>query len=275
MKKKIIITISILAITCLLFVTFQHEPETKVHANQPDIYAKSGIAIDATTGEILYGKNEQTTAQPGSLVKLMTALLLLEQMKPEDEVTITQHALDTEEGTKKIKLRAGEKLKRDEALHLMLVISVDPVAQSVAEQLAGSKEKFAALMNRRAKELGSKNPSFKNASGIEAWGQRMSSYDLALIAKELLKHPEAVKAMRTVTTPIHTSLQDTTITNNGRKDLFHDPYALASKSGRTDIGGYTLAAVYEKDGKRVISIVLTGDEEHLYKDASIMAHYSL
>lgn len=275
MKKKMIITISILTITCVLFFAFQHEPETKVHANQPDIYAKSGVAIDANTGEVLYGKNEHTAAQPGSLVKLMTALLLLEQMQPEDEVTITQHALDTEEGTKKIKLRAGEKLKRDEALHLMLVISVDPVAQSVAEQLAGSKEKFVSLMNKRAKELGIEHPSFKNASGIAAWGQRMSPYDLALIAKELLKHPEAVKAMQTVTTPIHTSLQNTVITNNGRKNLFRDPYAIASKSGRTDIGGYTLAAVYEKDGKRVISIILTGDEEHLYKDASIMAHYSL
>lgn len=275
MNKKMIITISIITITCLLFFAFQHEPETKVHANQPGIHADSGIAIDANTGEVLYGKNEHTAAQPGSLVKLMTALLLLEQMRPEDEVTITQHALDTEEGTKKIKLRAGEKLKRDEALRLMLVISVDPVAQSVAEQLAGSKEKFAALMNRRAKELGSKNPSFKNASGIEAWRQRMSAYDLALIAKELLKHPEAVKAMHTVTTPIHTSLQNTIITNNGRKNLFHDPYAIASKSGHTDIGGYTLAAIYEKAGKRVISIVLTDDEEDLYKDASIMAHYSL
>lgn len=275
MKKKMIITISILTITCVLFFAFQHEPETKVHANQPDIYAKSGVAIDANTGEVLYGKNEHTAAQPGSLVKLMTALLLLEQMQSEDEVTITQHALDTEEGTKKIKLRAGEKLKRDEALHLMLVISVDPVAQSVAEQLAGSKEKFVSLMNKRAKELGIQHPSFKNASGIEAWGQGMSSYDLALIAKELLKHPEAVKAMHTVTTPIHTSLQNTVITNNGRKNLFRDPYAIASKSGRTNIGGYTLAAVYEKDGKRVISIILTGNEENLYKDASIMAHYSL
>lgn len=275
MKKKVIITTSILTITCLLFFAFRHEPETKIHANQPDISAKSGVTIDANTGEILYGKNEHTAAHPGSLVKLMTVLLLLEQMQPEDEVTITQHALDTEEGTKKIKLRAGEKLKRDEALRLMLVISVDPVAESVAEQLAGSKKKFVALMNKRAKELGIQNPSFKNASGIEAWGQRMSPYDLALIARELLKHPEAVKAMHTITTPIHTSLQNTTITNNGRKSLFDNPYAIASKSGRTDIGGYTLAAVYEKDGKSVISIVLTSDEEHLYKDASIMAHYSL
>lgn len=249
--------------------------ETKAFPSEPDITGKYGVVMDAASGEILYGKNERSSSPPASLAKVMTALLLLEKVGPEEEITITKHAISAEAGTSKLTLHTGEKLKRDEALKLMLTISVDQVAESVAEHIAGSKEKFVQLMNERAKELGAMNTSFRNASGADASGMQVTPYDIACITKEAITHPEVLQAMSMVTATVHTSEQQKEITNSGRIALFHDPYAIASKSGRTDMSGYTLVAIEEKNGRKIITVLLKSDKDHLYQDAEKMAHYAL
>ncbi|MFD3448766.1 D-alanyl-D-alanine carboxypeptidase family protein [Microbacteriaceae bacterium 4G12] len=274
MKRKLAIISSIIAVLLILFLVLNYKPEIRAYASQPEIHGKYGISIDAKTGEILYGKNDNDAAAPASLTKMMTALLLLEKVKPDEEITITRHALDTESHTSKITLHPGEKLKRDEALKLMLVISVDPVAESIAEHISGSTDKFAKLMNKRAKELGAKQTSFLNASGKDALMHKLSAHDLALITQAAIQHPEVLQCMNTVTTTVHTSLQQKKISNFGRKDLYNDPYAIGSKSGRTMLSGYTLVTIDEKDGRRVINVVFKSDLDHLYDDAKIMADYA-
>ncbi|PFA23282.1 MULTISPECIES: D-alanyl-D-alanine carboxypeptidase family protein [Bacillus cereus group] len=273
--KRTIVMIVVIATLFTSMIFFSYAKRQKdVRVNQPAITGKYAITIDADTGEILYGKREQERSYPASIAKMMTTLLLLENVKKDEEITITENAIKTESQSKKIKLRAGEKLKRDEALKLMLIISADPVSESIAEHIAGSKEAFIKMMNARAKELGTKHATFKNASGADALGNKVSPYDIAIITKEALKYPIVLDYMNTTRTTLHTSMRSPKIANYGREELYDDPYAIGSKSGLSALGNYTVVTVNEMNGKRVINVVLSSTRNQLYPDTQKMAHYA-
>lgn len=274
MKRTIIMIVMIATLfTGMIFFSYAQRQQV-VRADQPNITGQYGITIDADTGEILYGKREDERSYPASIGKMMTTLLLLENVKEDEEITVTENAIKTESQSKKIKLRAGEKLKRDEALKLMLIISADPIAESIAEHIAGSKNEFVKMMNARAKELGTKHATFKNASGADALGNKVSPYDIAIITKESLKYPIVLEYMNSIHTTLHTSERSPKIANYGREELYDDPYAIGSKSGLSALGKYTVVTVDEKDGKRVINVVLSSTRTQLYPDTKKMAHYA-
>ncbi|WP_353706513.1 D-alanyl-D-alanine carboxypeptidase [Bacillus cereus group sp. MS39] len=274
MKRTIVIIVMIATLfTGMIFFSYAQRQQA-VRADQPNITGQYGITIDAETGEILYGKREDERSYPASIGKMMTTLLLLENVKENEEITVTENAIKTESQSKKIKLRAGEKLKRDEALKLMLIISADPIAESIAEHIAGSKNEFVKMMNARAKELGTKHATFKNASGADALGNKVSPYDIAMITKEALKYPVVLEYMNSTRTTLHTSERSPNIANYGREELYDDPYAIGSKSGLSALGKYTVVTVDEKDGKRVINVVLSSTRTQLYPDTKKMAHYA-
>ncbi|AZJ23048.1 D-alanyl-D-alanine carboxypeptidase family protein [Bacillus wiedmannii] len=273
--KRTIVMIVMIATLFIGMIFFSYaQRQQAVRADQPNITGQYGITIDADTGEILYGKREDERSYPASIGKMMTTLLLLENVKENEEITVTENAIKTESQSKKIKLRAGEKLKRDEALKLMLIISADPIAESIAEHIAGSKNEFVKMMNARAKELGTKHATFKNASGADALGNKVSPYDIAMITKEALKYPVVLEYMNSTRTTLHTSERSPNIANYGREELYDDPYAIGSKSGLSALGKYTVVTVDEKDGKRVINVVLSSTRTQLYPDTKKMAHYA-
>jgi len=274
MKRTIVMIVMIATLfTGMIFFSYAQRQQA-VRADQPNITGQYGITIDADTGEILYGKREDERSYPASIGKMMTTLLLLENVKENEEITVTENAIKTESQSKKIKLRAGEKLKRDEALKLMLIISADPIAESIAEHIAGSKNEFVKMMNARAKELGTKHATFKNASGADALGNKVSPYDIAMITKEALKYPVVLEYMNSTRTTLHTSERSPNIANYGREELYDDSYAIGSKSGLSALGKYTVVTVDEKDGKRVINVVLSSTRTQLYPDTKKMAHYA-
>ncbi|HHT7218772.1 TPA: D-alanyl-D-alanine carboxypeptidase family protein [Bacillus cereus] len=274
MKRTIVMIVMIATLfTGMIFFSYAQRQQS-VRADQPNITGQYGVTIDADTGEILYGKREDERSYPASIAKMMTTLLLLENVKEDEEITVTENAIKTESQSKKIKLRAGEKLKRDEALKLMLIISADPIAESIAEHIAGSKNEFVKMMNARAKELGTKHATFKNASGADALGNKVSPYDIAIITKEALKYPVVLEYMNSTRTTLHTSERSPNIANYGREELYDDPYAIGSKSGLSALGKYTVVTVDEKDSKRVINVVLSSTRKQLYPDTKKMAHYA-
>ncbi|PQZ56612.1 D-alanyl-D-alanine carboxypeptidase [Bacillus sp. MYb209] len=274
MKRTIIMIVMIATLfTGMIFFSYAQRQQV-VRVDQPNITGQYGITIDADTGKILYGKREDERSYPASIAKMMTTLLLLENVKEDEEITVTENAIKTESQSKKIKLHAGEKLKRDEALKLMLIISADPIAESIAEHIAGSKEGFVKMMNARAKELGTKHATFKNASGADALGNKVSPYDIAIITKEALKYPIVLEYMNSIHTTLHTSERSPKIANYGREELYDDPYAIGSKSGLSALGKYTVVTVDEKDGKRIINVVLSSTRTQLYPDTKKMAHYA-
>jgi D-alanyl-D-alanine carboxypeptidase len=179
----------ILLILLLLIFTFMNI-RTIVFAKQapPKIASENAILMDGTTGKILYSKNAKGVFPPASTTKLMTALLALEKCKLEDMVIVGKKP--TLADGSKAGIMENEELTVKDLLYGLLFVSGNDCADALAEHMAGSVENFAAMMNKRAGELGLVNTNFVNPSGLYDHKQRSTVKDLALIMKDIVKHPE-------------------------------------------------------------------------------------
>ena len=158
--------------------------------------AKSAIMIEATTGEILFQKNANERLAPASMTKMMTMLLIMEEiekgnLKWDEEITASEKASSM--GGSQIFLKAGEKMTVTEMLKGISIASGNDATVAMAERIAGSEENFVKKMNTRAKELGLKNTNFVNSTGLTADNHYSSAYDMSLIAKELVKHEKILE----------------------------------------------------------------------------------
>ncbi|MCG4586239.1 D-alanyl-D-alanine carboxypeptidase, partial [Anaerosalibacter bizertensis] len=158
-----------------------------------DIDAKSAILIDSSSGEIIYEKKAHERLHPASITKIMVLLLSIESIEKneinlEDEVTISANAAGM--GGSQIYLEEGEVQSVEELLTAICLRSANDASVAMAEYISGSEESFINKMNERAKELGMKNTSFKNATGLPAENHYTSAYDISIMARELLKYPK-------------------------------------------------------------------------------------
>ncbi len=168
-------------------------------ANSLDLEADSAILMDATTGEILYEKNIHKKQYPASITKLMTVLLALESNHMSDTITFSHDAVfGIEPGSSHIAIDVGEKITMEQALYAIMLRSANEVSLGVAEQVGGSIDSFCKEMTTRAKELGCKNTNFVNPNGLHNENHYTSAYDMALIAKELLKFDQFKEVMGTL-----------------------------------------------------------------------------
>ena len=154
--------------------------------------SKSAILLDATTGTILYKKNEHEKLAPASMTKVMSMLLIMEaidngSLSLEDEVLISENAANM--GGSQVYLQAGEVYQVKELLKGIAVASGNDAVVAMAEKVSGTVEEFVKRMNERAKELGAVDTNFVNPHGLDAENHYTTAYDMALFAKELLKHP--------------------------------------------------------------------------------------
>lgn len=167
----------------------------KKATDKPKITAKSAIVMDAQTGQILYSKNSDKVKYPASLTKLMTVLLTIENCSLDEKVTFSREAVfGIERDSSHIGIEPGEVLTVRECLYAMMLESANEVCSAIAEHISGSVDEFAKLMTARAKEIGCKNTTFKNANGLHHDEHATTAYDMALILKEALNS----KQFRTV-----------------------------------------------------------------------------
>jgi len=153
--------------------------------------AKSAILIEASTGEILYEYNKDEKLPPASMTKMMSLLLIMESLdkgiiKYNDLVTVSENASGM--GGSQILLETGETMSVDDLLKGITVASGNDAVVALAEKIAGTEENFVKMMNDKAKDLGLKNTQFKNCHGLDAKEHYSSANDMAIIAKELVKH---------------------------------------------------------------------------------------
>ena len=153
--------------------------------------AKSAILIEASTGEILYQNNQDERLEPASMTKMMSMLLILESIdkgiiKWDDIVTVSENASSM--GGSQILLETNEKMSVSDLFKGIAVASGNDAVVAMAEKIAGTEEGFVNMMNEKAKELGLKNTNFKNPHGLTAANHYSSAYDMAMIAKELVKY---------------------------------------------------------------------------------------
>ena len=148
--------IHIVVILMLLFFnipTYSAElPPSSDTSKAPQVEAQSAILMDAKTGEILFEKNSTLRQYPASITKLMTALLAIENLKPSDTITFSEDAIyGIEPDSSHIGMRVGEQITVDQALHGLLLMSANEVANGIAEKVSGSIENFAVAMTQKSR----------------------------------------------------------------------------------------------------------------------------
>ncbi len=246
----------------------------------PLVTARAAILMDADTGVVLYSKNIHEQLYPASTTKLMTALLAIENCDLTEEVVMTNSALASvpSDGSR-MGIKIGEKLTMEQALYALLVQSANEVAYAIGEHISVSERAFAEKMTNRAIELGCKNTVFKNASGLNNDDHLTTAYDLALIGREFFSHEFLAQAASTTSYKLSAEEGVHGAYNMSTKNLLYKgkeyeyPYLIGSKTGYLSVAGQTLVSCAEKDGMRLICVVLFEDNPYQYIDTVSLFDY--
>lgn len=248
---------------CLIFLFCFSMSYTTVFADgdAPDINAEGSILIDAESGTVLFGKNENKTFEPASTTKVMTALITLEKCKLDEEVEVTQNFTEID-GTA-IGLLKGDKLTVRDLLLGLLMESGNDCANALAIHISGSVESFGQLMTERAKEFGATNTTFKNPSGLPDDEHITTPHDLALIMREAIKNKDFIELTEV---PYHeikmiNNKERVLIVNNknymiNKNSRYYYEYAISGKNGYTLKANHTYVCAAEKDGHRLVASYL-------------------
>lgn len=237
-----------------------------------NLNAKSAVLMDAETGAVLYQKNENEALPPASVTKIMTLLLVSEALRDkrisvEDKISISSNAASM--GGSQIFLEEGEEFTVLDLLKSTVIASANDAAVALAEHIAGSEENFVSQMNKRAKELGLKNTSFENATGLDdtVTNHLTSAYDIALMSRELIKYD--------VITRFSSLWQDSvrngefTLTNTNRLVRYYSG-CTGLKTGSTDKAGFCVSATAKRGDMHLIAVIMGAETRDIRNNEARM-----
>ena len=247
---------------------------------QPAVEAEGAVLMDAATGNVLFSKNGDTKFYPASITKLMTALLVAENCGLDDKVTFSATATtNLESGAVSINMVEGDVMTVRQCLYALLLKSANEVGNALAEHVAGSNAKFAEMMNAKAAALGCTNTHFTNPHGLNDTNHYTTPHDMALIARAAFQNDtvKTVASTRTYTLPPTIKNPSGLTVTMGHKmlnpsDSRYYPGVIGGKTGYTSKAGNTLVTAVEKDGVRLIAVVMKSKSTH-YTDTKAMFDY--
>ena len=250
-------------------------PMLKTEAAAVEVAAPSAVLMEKETGTVLYAKDEHARLEPASVTKVMTLLLTMEAIDAgmldwDTVITASAHACSM--GGSQIWLKENEQMTVQDMVKAVCVVSANDCAVALGEAVSGSEDAFVERMNQRAKELGMKDTTFKNATGLPAEGHLTSAYDIALMSRELiLNHPE----LRQYTTIWMDTLRGgaSELVNTNKLIRFYEG-ATGLKTGSTDNALYCLSGTAERDGMELIAVILKGaTSAQRFEDAKILLNH--
>ena len=230
---------------------------------------RGAIVVNAADGAVLFEDNADAGAYPASVLKLMTLLLVVEKVdagavRLGDRVTVSAEA--SKMGGSQVYLKQGEVFTVDELLDALMVQSANDAAVALSQHVAGSRDAFVQMMNRKAQALGMKNTRFISEHGLPPGADKdpdvTTARDLALLGRELARHPLVFR---------YTSIKergfrnDTFIMRNHNNLLGVVDGVDGFKTGFFRAGGFSILATAQRDGVRIIAAVL-GSENRLQRD---------
>lgn len=223
-----------------------------------DINAKSAILMEPETGTVLYSLNPDEKLHAASVTKVMTILLVAEAIENgkldfSDQVTASKYAVSM--GGSQIWLKEGEVMTVDELLKATCVASANDAAVALGEKVAGSNDAFVEMMNKRAKELGMTNTVYKNATGLDDTDDDhlTSARDIAIVSSELMKH-EFIKDYTLIWMDYLRDGKTELVNTNKLIKRYQGITGL--KTGTTSKAGSCLSATAERDGMKLVAVVL-------------------
>lgn len=260
MKKKIVLAVLclLLAVTAVLRSYADAIPGVQAAGMQDfDVPCAAAVLIDEDSGTVLYEKNADERRPVASITKVMTLLLTFEALQAgkislTDIVPVSEHAYHM--GGSQIWLEPGEQLTLQEMLKAICISSANDAAVAVAEFVAGSEPAFVDAMNARAAALGMTATHFANACGLDEEGHLSSARDVAVMSREMLLHHPEVREYCTVW--MDTLRGGKTQLVNTNKLLKSYPGITGLKTGTTGKAGVCITASAERDGLRLIAVVL-------------------
>lgn len=245
----------------------------------PAIGADAAVLLEANTGVVLYAKNKDKRLYPASTTKVMTALLASENLLLTDSITFSHDAVfSIERGSSNIGMDEGESITVEEALYGLMVGSANEVANALAETVSGSVESFSDLMNERAAELGCTNTHFLNPHGLFDEEHYTSALDLTLISAEYFKNNLLIQVGSTPTyhfLPTDTQPDDFTLHNKHKLINGEIRYEgiLGGKTGYTSEARETLVTCAERDGLKLVCVILKEESPYQFTDTVELFDY--
>ncbi len=234
------------------------------------VNAPVAILMDADSGKVLYEKGAYDKMFPASTTKIMTAILALENRNLTDIAKVSYNAVFTVPYSyTTANLQVDEELSIEQLLNVLLIPSANDAANVIAEDIGGSVESFASMMNTKANEIGCKNTHFVNANGVHNESHYSTAYDLALIGRYAMKNETFRKLVSTVSYTLPATnkydMDNRTFVNtnkliNNKSGQFYK-YATGIKTGYTDAAKNCIVASAKKDNLELICVILGANND--------------
>ena len=272
MKIKISILIFLLIFTTPIYASNM--------LKEPNVNTNSVYLVDYKTNTVVYSKNEHAKTFPASTTKILTALVVLDNLKLSDRVTVSENSIkQLPLYSSHVGLKPGENLTVKDLLYCLLLSSGNDAALVLAEESSNSIHTFVKEMNNKAKALGCTNSNFLNPHGFYEKKHYTTAYDMYLIMKEFMKNSDLVKIIKTAK---YTT--DATSKNNPRKLVNTNrllevyPYMIAGKTGYTEESGNTFIAASSNNSNSYIICMFnepyTKNMGSKFPDTKILLEYA-
>lgn len=263
----------------LLFALLMSQTALGIEVKSDDdisIPVPSAVLMEKETGELIYEKNAHEQMEPASVTKVMTMLLVVEEIEAgnlslDDSVSASSNAASM--GGSQIWLEEGETMSVSEMLKCVAVVSANDCAVALAEHIAGTEEAFVSRMNARAQELGMADTNFTNCTGLHDDPLHVTSaYDIALMSRELISH-DMIKDFTTIW--MDTVRDGRFSLANTNKLIYYYEGATGLKTGFTSRAMYCLSATAERDGTEYIAVVMHAETStDRFESAKTLLNYA-
>lgn len=248
----------------------------------PEVDSPCVILMEMSTGTVLYEKNSTEQNYPASITKIMTTLLALENSDLNEIVTFSTDAINNTEGSG-IARDYGEQMTMEQCLYAVMLSSANECAYAVAEHVGGTMENFVDMMNAKAQELGCKNTHFVNPHGLFDENHYTSCYDMALIAKAAYENEtfRIITGTARYTIPPTNKHEEETALLNHNEMLYpwqhlkyRYEYCTGGKTGYTNVARTTLVTFAEKDGMKLVCVVMRTESPSQWTDSTNLFNYA-
>lgn len=247
----------------------------------PEVGSPCVILMEMTTGAVLYEKNCNEQNYPASITKILTTLIALENSELDEVVTFSTDAIDKTEGSG-IARDYGEQMTMEQCLYAVMLSSANECAYAVAEHVGGTIENFVVMMNEKAQELGCTSSHFANPHGLFDESHYTSCYDMALIARAAYENETfriITGTARYTIPPTNKHAEETPLQNHNEMLYpwqylkYRYEYCTGGKTGYTDVARTTLVTFAEKDGMKLVCVVMRTERPNQWLDSTNLFNY--
>ena len=248
------------------------------------VYQSAAVSVmDARTGFVLYENAQHELLYPASVTKIMTALLVIEEVEDLSEtVLFSDYAvLSLPYYASRMNVAVGDSMTVYEALYGLMLPSGNDVANALAEHVSGDIAAFVSRMNRRAEELGAYNTRFINACGLPGYNQHTTAYDMALIMREAISHPlfnRIIASPYFTVSPMESMPYGLPMRNTNRMirptEEYYNPAIVGGKTGFTNAAQHTLVSYARQGEHQLIVSVLYAPSRATFTDTTALLNYA-